>query len=198
MEQTGLPFRQMDELLAHRWTARDRDLNERVLAVQAEMNRRGILASTISVKTHHDVFREEFQASKVTIVTTVVDCLRSRLAKLNRTALQTWGLTKLAERCDALDSLFRQRAKVSFQSLQNQAMITPFMDVAQYHHHESEEFSIGLHKALDDYESQLGATLTDRIVNRFKNYPVVAFGIIVVIVLAAIFGLFAAFEEITN
>jgi hypothetical protein len=185
----------MDELLAHRWTARDRELNESVLAIQAEMQRRGMLTCSISVKAHHDVFHTEFQASKSIIIITVIDSLQSKNAKLERSALQAWASKRLSERRDALDSLFRRRADVSIRALQNQGMIAPFMSVAQYHDHESQELSIELNRALDEYESHLGATLTDRVVNRFKNHPVVAWGIIVLTVLFAILGLISAFRE---
>ena len=186
----------MDDLLKHRWTARDRVLNESVLAVQGEMQRRGMLMSSISVKAHHDVFRKEFQASKSVIIATIMDSLQSKNTKLERSVFQAWASKRLSDRRDVLDSLFRERANVSIRALKNQRMIAPFMSVAQYHDHESQELSIELHRALDGHESQLGATLTDRVVNRFKNHPLVAWEIIVLTVLLAIFGLISAFREV--
>lgn len=188
----------MDKLLTNRWTARDKELNESILRVQGEMNRRGILPSSISVKEHHDVFLVEFQASRDTIIKTIIDYLQANDIKPNRTELQVWAMNKLAERRDKLDSLFLQKAKVSFQGLQNQTMIAPFMNIAQYYEHAAQVLIIELKKAIDEYEKKLGETLTARIVNNFKNRPVIAFGIIVVIVIAAILGIYATIKELVS
>lgn len=186
----------MDNLLQHRWRERDKKLNEKILAVQSEMNRRGILPSSISVKEHHDIFRAEFQASIGIIIKTVVDSLQSKTVKFERMALEGWSIEKLERRRDFLDSKFRERAKVSIQSIQNQAMIAPFMSVAQYHEHMVQELKLELNRALHEYEEQFGATLTDRIINKFKNRPLVAFGIIVITVVMAVLGFVAALREI--
>ena len=186
----------MDKLLEHRWKERDRTLNARVLTVQSEMNRRGILASSISVKEHHEVFLVEFQASVGIIVQTVIDSLQSKAVKLDRLALKDWSIEKLEQRRDFLDSRFRERASVSIGAVQNLTMITPFMSVAQYFEHMTQELQVELNRALDKYEAQLGATLTDRIINRFKNRPLVAFGIIVITVVMIILGFIAALREI--
>lgn len=182
----------MDELLRHRWSARDRELDDAILAVQAEMNRRGILISSIAVKETHDVFRKEFEASRAVIVQTIIDSLRSKKVKLDRRELDAWAVASLADRRDFLDGLFMQRAKVCTGELQNQTMMAPFMDVAQYFDHASKEISIELNRAIDVYEKEFGATLTDRIINSFKNRPVVAIGVVIVVVISAILGLVAA------
>ncbi len=188
----------MDNLIAHRWKARDRDLNESILAVQAEMNNRGVLTSSISVKAHHEVFRSEFQAGRNTIVETIIDSLQSKKVELDRVALETWAMKRLIERRDVLDSRFRTRAKVSFHGLSNQTMIAPFMNIAQYYDHTASELSIELSNALDEYEKQFGATFMDQIVNRFKNRPLVAFGIVIFIVLYGIFRFIVFYDKMVS
>lgn len=185
----------MDKLLENRWRDRDRVLNEKILAVQGEMNRRGILASSITVKEHHQIFRAEFQESIEIIVKSVIDSLQPKAVKLDRLALEAWSIEKLERRRDILDSMFRERARVSIRSLQNQAMIEPFMSVAQYYEHMAQELRIELNRGLDEYESQFGATLTDRLINRFKNRPLVAFGIIVITVVMVILGFIATLRD---
>lgn len=185
----------MDNLLEHRWREQEGNLNEKILVVQSEMNRREILPSSISVKEHHQIFRAEFQKSIEIIVKTVIDSLQSKAVKFDRLALEEWSTEKLERRRDFLDSMFRERARVSIGSVQNQALIAPFMSVAQYYEHMAQELQIELNRALDEYESQFGATLTDRIVNRFKNYPLVTFGVIVITVVTAILGLVSVLRE---
>lgn len=182
----------MDNLLEHRWKERDRDLNEKILTVQSKMNSRGILASSISVREHHELFRAEFQASAGTIVQTVVDSLQSKAVKFDRLTLKDWSIEKLEKRRDFLDSIFRERARVSIGSCQNQAMIAQFMSVVQYFEHMDQELQIELSEALNKYEAQFGATLTDRIINGFKNRPLVAFGIIVITVVMIVLGVISA------
>ena len=58
----------MDNLLEYRWREQEGNLNEKILVVQSEMNRREILPSSISVKEHHQIFRAEFQKSIEIIV----------------------------------------------------------------------------------------------------------------------------------
>lgn len=185
----------MDNLLEHRWRERDRELNEKILDVQSEMNRRRILPSSTSVKEHHQIFRAEFQKSIEIIVKTVIDSLQSKAVKFDRLAFEEWSTKKIERRRDFLDSMFRERARVSIGSVQNQAMIASFMSVTQYYEHMAQELQIKLNRALDEYESQFGATLTDRIINRFKNRPLVAFGIIVITVVMAILGFVAVLRE---
>jgi len=185
----------MDDLLQHRWVASDREINEKIMAVQAEMNGRGLLVSSIAVKAIHEVFGAEFESSRSTIVQTVIDSLSSKKVKFDRAELEHWAVAKLAARRDMLDGLFSQRAKASFQSLQNEAMIAPFMSVAQYYDHATEELKVELSRALDAYEQGFGATVTDRVVNGFKNRPVVAFGIVVTLAISSILGLVAFLKE---
>ncbi len=186
----------MDNLLEHRWRERDRELNENILDVQSEMNRRGLLSSSIAVNEHHQIFRAEFQKSIEIIVKTIIDSLQSKAAKFDRLALEEWSTKKLERRCDFLDSLFRERARVSIGSVKSQAMIAPYMSVTQYYEHMAQELQIELNRMLDEYESQFGETLTDRIINRFKNRPLIAFGIIAITVVMAILGFVAVLREL--
>lgn len=186
----------MDNLLEHRWQERDRALNEKILAVQNQMNRRGILASSISAKEHHELFRTEFRESIAIIVKSVIDSLQSTDMKFDRVALQKWSIEKLKRRRDILNSIFLERVKVSIQSCQNQAMIAPFMSVSQYCDHMAQELRVELNQALDSYESQFGKTFTDRIINGFKNRPLIAFGIVVIAVVSVILSFVTTLRDI--
>ena len=186
----------MDELLKNRWSERDRELNEKILKSQNEMNSRGILHSSIAVKALHDVFAEEFSCGRQTIVSTVADSLRLGTVKLNRASFENWAIDQLQQRQEYLDRYFDERARVSMSALQNQSMIAPFTNIAQYYEHASQESAIELKSAVDNYEISLGATLYDRVLNNFKNHPVVVIGAVVITVLLAIFGLIEAIRKV--
>ena len=72
----------------------------------------------------------------------------------------------------------------------------PFISVAQYYDHMAQELHVELNRTLDEYEAQFGTTLTDRIVNRFKNRPLIAFVVIVIAVVIIIGGFVATVREI--
>jgi len=186
----------MDDLLRNRWAERDRELNEKILQSQGEMNGREMLHSSIAVKALHEIFTEEFSSNRRTVVSTVTDSLRLGTVDLNRKALEDWAIDQLRQRQEYLDSYFNQRGRVSMGALQNQAMIAPFTNVAQYYEHASQELVIELHAAVDDYEKALGVTLYDRVLNKFKNHPIVVVGAVVVTVLLAIFGLISAIRQV--
>ena len=171
-------------------------LDDRILQSQGEMNGRGMLQSSIAVKSLHDIFADEFLASRQTIVSTVADSLRTGTVRLDRDDLEVWALTQLRQRQVFLDGYFRERGQASIGSLQNQAMNAPFMNVAQYLDHASQELRIEIKAAIDTYENSLGATLYDRVLNKFKNHPVVVIGSVTVFVLLAIFGLYSAIRQI--
>ena len=186
----------MDNLLENRWKERDRDLDEKILAVQSEMGRRGILRSSVAVKEYHQVFRSEFQESKEVIVKTIVDSLKSKHMKFDRSVLEKKSIEMLAQRCDSLNATFLKRAEASYISLLNNSMIAPFMSLDQYFDHMVQELKIELNQALDEYESQFGVTLTDRIISSFKNRKLVAFGIIVMIVVMSILTFVNMIDEV--
>ena len=186
----------MDELLRNRWSERDRELNESILRSQDEMNGRGILHSSIAVKALNEIFAQEFTCNRHTIVKTITDSLKQGTATLDRKVLESWAVDQLRRRQEFLDGYFNQRARVSMGALQNQAMSAPFTNVAQYYDHAAQEISIELLAAIDDYEKALGETLYDRVLNNFKNHPVIVIGIVVGTVLLAVLGLISAIRQV--
>lgn len=169
-----------------------------ILKSQGEMNSRGILHSSIAVKALHVIFAEEFSSSRQTIVSTVADSLKLGTVKLDRASLESWAMEQLQQRQEYLDRYFEERAKVSMGALQNQTMIAPFTNIGQYYEHAAQELAIELKSAVDNYENSLGATLYDRVLNNFKNYPIVVTGVVVITVLLAMFGLFEAVRKFVS
>ena len=188
----------MDELLRNRWAERNRELNENILRSQSEMNARGALHSNIAVKALHELFAQEFTCNRHTIVKTITDSLKQGTVTLDRKVLESWASDQLRQRQEFLDGYFNQRARVSMGAIQNQAMIRPFTNVAQYYDHAAQEITIELLVAIDDYEKALGETLYDRVLNNFKNYPAIVIGIFEVTVLLAFLGLISLILQAVN
>lgn len=151
------------------------------------MSDRGTLQSSIAVKALHESFSEEFHASRRAIVSTISDSLKSGSVHFDRQSLHDWAHVKLKERQMWLDRDFKERAEVSLSGLKNQSLTEPFTNVAQYYDHASQEMDIELSVAFDEYERSLGVTLYDRVLNGFKNRPIVVIGSFVVLVLLALF-----------
>ncbi len=188
----------IDKLLNNRWSERNRDLNEKILKSQEEMSKRGLLQSTLAVKSLHDIFADEFSSSRQVIVRAIIDSRQLGPAGIDRKAHESWAIDQLRQRQKYLDSYFRERVGISADALQNRSMIAPFMNVAQYLEPAEQELCIEVNWAIDEFESSLGATSYDRVINYIKNQRIgvvliVSFGLIM-----AIFGLFSAIQDIVG
>jgi hypothetical protein len=186
----------MDDLLKNRWAERNRELNERIQGSQGGMNARGVLQSSMAVQALHEIFSEEFVSSRATIVSTVSDSLNLGAATLQRKNMEQWALDQLRQRQKYLDRYFLERSSVSMRGLTNEAVMAGYGDVARYFNHASQELRVELNAAFNDYENSFGATLYDRVLNNFKNHPVIVIGAVSVVVLVALFGLYSAIIEV--
>lgn len=152
----------------------------------------------MAVQALHETFSEEFYDSRHEIVTTVVDSLRSGSASFDRKSLTNWAHQKLEERQRWLDRYFKERARVSMSGRESHKLIEPFTNVAQYFEHASKEMDVELSIAFDEFEKSHGATLYDRVLNNFKNRPVVVISAVVVLTLLAVFGLLEATRNLVS
>ena len=181
---------QMDELLKNRFSERDRELNKKILKSQNEMNSKGILHSSISVNAIQDILTEEFSCCRRTIASTISDSLKLSNVKLNRFLLENWAMDQLQKRQIYLDKYYYEKVREYIKSHQKQKMNAPCTLISQYYEHASQELAIELNSVFDNYENSLGATLHDRVLNKFKNYPIIVIPAVAIGVILAISELF--------
>jgi len=180
----------MDELLKNRWSERDRELNKKILKSQNEMNSKGMLHSSISVNAIQDIITEEFSCSRRTITSTIFDSLRLSAVKLNRLSLENWAMDQLQKRQIYLDKYYYEKVRAYIEAHQKKTMTAPCTIIAQYYEHASQELAIELNSVFDNYENSLGATLYDRVLNKFKNYPIIVIAAVAIGALLIIFEFF--------
>ncbi|MFT7043819.1 MAG: hypothetical protein ACJAW7_002582 [Candidatus Azotimanducaceae bacterium] len=188
----------IDQLVKNRWEERNKELNDRIRGSQGDLAARGMIRSGQAISDLHEIFSEEFTASRKVIVQTIVDCLFSGVTKFDREYLNDWAKERLVERQIFLDSHFQTRGKPSLDSVTNQTMIAHVTNVAQYLESSVLELSIEVKIAMDEYQASLGNTLYDRVLNKFKNYPLVVVPAVVITVLLAIFGLVSAIKALVS
>lgn len=179
----------MQNLLISRWKERDIALGERFLHVIGEMNKRGILHSTIMVQQMYKVACDEFVGSRQTIVSTIIDSLVAGTTKFNKDELMTFAIGSLEDRQRSIDRQFRERAKVS--GMLDSGMLRGHIDLASKTDAAVNELRVELIRALDEFQSRKDGNLKDKILNRLLNIPAVAWLVIAVIVAAALVSLIA-------
>jgi len=186
----------MDDLLTLRWQDRDRGLAKKFLAVKEEMNRRGIIHSSITIQELHEVAKNELEESRTVVVDTIIDAINRQLLKFDRPYPDQIARQRLSDRKDQIESHFKEHARGVQKGLQNDAMTSPYMNLNQYNEHALSELSIELAQSLDRYERDRGANTRDRILNSLLNMKVIAAIVIIVTVLAAALGLILLFKKV--
>lgn len=177
----------MQNLLETRWKERDVVLGKRFLHATSEMNKRGILHSTVTVQEMYRIACDELVGSRHTIVSTIIDSLVTGAVKLNKDQLMGFAISSLEDRVKSIDAKFRERARVS--GMLDSGMLKGSIELTSKIDGAIDELRVELICALEDYQSRNNGTLKDKIVHRLLNVPAVAWLVIAVVVSAALVSL---------
>lgn len=184
----------MDQLLEARWTEQNRALIEEILLAKKAMRQRGIFLSSLTVQAIHELFRKELLSSADNIIRTLGDFFPPN-GNVNKSEIEIWGTSSFDHRRDALNTLFMKQTSALCSSLSNKGLIAPYMTINQYHGLVSRELKISIDAAVVHHENLLGRTVTDRVINGFKNKPVVAFVIIFIMAVTGIYEFMSIFNS---
>lgn len=164
----------MIQLLKLRWDERDRSLQQEFLKVRQNMNARGILNSSITIKNAHGAIAAEFRENRLLITKTVLDHIKSKKKIAKASDFDEYAQQQLAERRAYLERTLRGAFSNILDGLQNKSMIAPFLTLDADFDLAKQELKVELNEAIDNYNSTFGSNLTEQLRNRFLNHPILA------------------------
>lgn len=174
-------------VLRLRFAEKDRRMIERFTAEKQQLNARGPLNSSETVKAMHKVLETELKESSLTVATTAVDIISRRNLPLAENELQDCCSEAFAKRRDEIEALYLSDVRHIEDGLQNKAMLQPYMSLAaDFYQLQREEMLINLSSAYEKYKRDRGGNLASEINNRFLNRPMVAWAVIVIKVILVI------------
>lgn len=178
-------------ILRLRFDERNRRMIERFTDEKQQLNARGLLNSSETLRAMHKVLKAELKESAGTVVTTILDVMTKQNVLVAKKHLQDWSVDALAKRKDEIEAQYLSEVRHIEQGLQNKAMLQSLMSLGEFYAVQREEMLIELSNAWEKYSRDRGGNLASVIKNRFLNHPTVAWASIVmaaILLIAAFAG----------
>ncbi len=162
------------ELFDLRWKERNRILGEEFLRVENEMNARGVLHSSMTIKNAYKVMVNEFEAERKLISATIIDFVGKSQRVTSTSKFQDIAQDELASRKSALENHFLSSFENIQTGLKNSSMTSSFSNLNDDFPLAKTELSIELNNAVVAYNKSFGSNLTDQLRNSFLNHRILA------------------------
>lgn len=185
-----------ERLLRLRFDERNRQTIERLTAVKQQLNARGLLSSSETIRQMHGVAETELKESAPVIVETVIDLLIKSNALRHEKDLRALCSDAFSKRKAEVEALYLAQAHHIQQGLANKAIIQPYVSLDQCYTLLREEITLFFSSAFDKHSRDRGGNLAHVLRNRFLNHPVIAWAAVVVATIIVVAGFLGAIRTL--
>lgn len=187
-----------EQLLRLRFDERNRQAVERFTAAKQQLNARGLLHSSETIREMHRVAEAELRESAAIIVGTAIDLLVRSKALPPENELRTLCSDALAKRKGEVEALYLSQAHHVEQGLTNKTMIQPYKSLNQCYALQREEITLSLASAFEKHLRDRGGNLVAALRSRFLNRPMVAWAALVIAAIVVVAAFAGALRTLHN